>query len=527
MATARLRKLDNKLALAKPASAAYWFSDLINAGSWSQVSAFVVLGLTWWQSILAVFLGGLIISIVIALNGIIGARIHTPFAITSRASFGYIGSRFPVISRMVIAWFWFSVNSFQGGLSVKLMLIAIWPSFRNFKNHLPASSGTTSQDMLCFFLFWLLQFPLTFIHPRKLQPVFLLKAVSLPLVAIGMTGWAIWKAGDQRSAVLSQKGELSGTAFFFAFATAVSNTASTWSTMSCSIGDFSRYCKNPSAAWIQVASVPLLWTITAILGAIVSNMMLAVYGEVLYQPFDVIDKWLLNPTSAGRAAAFFCSLAWGLGNATTNLTANSISAANDMAVLFPKYINLFRGQLFCAVVGCWAFCPWLVLASAQSFLSFMASYAVILAPLAAILASDYFLVKRKKYDVVALYDPSSIYRYTWGINWRAFVALACGAGPNLPGMAKSLNSDVEIGNLRWVYCMSIIFGLTVASSVHWILHRVFPDRRSIIETEITSVDVLAGFVPQYAHMAESASSHDNSSFDKEAASEETKARRHS
>lgn len=34
-------------------------------------------------------------------------------------------------------------------------LIAIWPSFRTLPNHLPLSSGVTTQDFLCFFLFWL------------------------------------------------------------------------------------------------------------------------------------------------------------------------------------------------------------------------------------------------------------------------------------------------------------------------------------------------------------------------------------
>lgn len=103
--------------------------SLVNAGSWSMVSGFVELGLTWWQSILAVFTGAFILSIVVSLNGIIGARLHTPFAITSRASFGTNFYCFPVshsdqlshaagliectqvISRMVIAWFWMAINS--------------------------------------------------------------------------------------------------------------------------------------------------------------------------------------------------------------------------------------------------------------------------------------------------------------------------------------------------------------------------------------------------------------------------------
>ncbi|KAK4705506.1 hypothetical protein P7C70_g701, partial [Phenoliferia sp. Uapishka_3] len=93
--------------------------------------------------------------------------------------------------------------------------------------------------------------------------------------------------------------------------------------------------------------------------------MLAVYGEVLWQPFDIIDKW--EGSHGGRAAAFFCSAAWALGNMGTNITANSISSANDLTTLFPKWINIFRGQLVAIFIGCWAFAPWKVLGSASSF----------------------------------------------------------------------------------------------------------------------------------------------------------------
>lgn len=84
--------------------AAFWFSDLVNAGSWTQISSFVGMGLTWWEGVIATFLGGLLIAIAIVFNGIAGARLHTPFAVSSRAAFGYWLSRFAVVSRMVIAW---------------------------------------------------------------------------------------------------------------------------------------------------------------------------------------------------------------------------------------------------------------------------------------------------------------------------------------------------------------------------------------------------------------------------------------
>ena len=63
------------------------------AGTWSTVASFVSLGLTWWESCLAVFVGGLLVAIVITINGYVGATVHTPFAVTSRSVFGYWGSK--------------------------------------------------------------------------------------------------------------------------------------------------------------------------------------------------------------------------------------------------------------------------------------------------------------------------------------------------------------------------------------------------------------------------------------------------
>lgn len=49
--------------------------------------------------------------------------------------------------------------------------------------------------------------------------------------------------------------------------------------------------------------------------AICSNMCLAIYGEYLWQPQDVVDKWM--GTHVGRAMGFFCMAAWAIGNIGT------------------------------------------------------------------------------------------------------------------------------------------------------------------------------------------------------------------
>lgn len=40
--------------------------------------------------------------------------------------------------------------------------------------------------------------------------------------------------------------------------------------------------------------------------------------------------------------------------------------ANDMATMFPRYINIRRGQLICAILGGWCMVPWSELALPMS-----------------------------------------------------------------------------------------------------------------------------------------------------------------
>lgn len=101
------------------------------------------------------------------------------------------------------------------------------------------------------------------------------------------------------------------------------------------------------------------------------------YGEILWDPPRLVDMW------DNRAAAFFASFSFMLATLGANISANSLSAANDMTVLSPSYINIRRGQAICAILGGWVLCPWEILATAPRFLSFMSGYTVFLGPFAA------------------------------------------------------------------------------------------------------------------------------------------------
>lgn len=99
----------------------------------------------------------------------------------------------------------------------------------------------------------------------------------------------------------------------------------------------------------------------------------------------------------------------------------------------------------------------------------MGGYAVFLAPMAGIIASDYWLVKRQHIDVPALYDPNGRYRYNkLGINPRAFAAFFIAVGPLLPGLAYSINpsgTHIDEGT-KHLYTFDWLFGFVTSIVIY-------------------------------------------------------------
>lgn len=93
----------------------YWFSDLITVSGWSAASSIMTTGLSSTDAILITLVAGLCNAIPTVLNGAIGADLHIAFPIAARASYGYWFSYFCVISRGILALFWFGVQSAYGG----------------------------------------------------------------------------------------------------------------------------------------------------------------------------------------------------------------------------------------------------------------------------------------------------------------------------------------------------------------------------------------------------------------------------
>ena len=76
------------------------------------------------------------------LNGAIGARLHIPFSVIVRSSFGYYLGYFCIVSRSILAMFWLGIQGANGAICITIMLSSLWPSYNNIQNRLPADAGT-------------------------------------------------------------------------------------------------------------------------------------------------------------------------------------------------------------------------------------------------------------------------------------------------------------------------------------------------------------------------------------------------
>jgi NCS1 family nucleobase:cation symporter-1 len=343
-------------------------------------------------------------------------------------------------------------------------------------------------DFPSYFLFWIIQLPLLLIPPTHLRYLFATKLIAAPITALATMGWCVHKAGGSGQ-IFALKATVSGSTKAYLWLSCMSSVTGSWSTLACNIPDFSRYARSSKGQYIQLPLLPIIFTLCAVIGIVTTSATGVIYGTLYWNPLDIISKWL-EMGHGGRAAAFFAATSWYVAQVGTNITANSISAANDLTVLFPRYINIKRGCVLAAIIGGWVIVPWKILSSAETFLNFMGGYAVFLAPIAGILCADYWLVHKQHIDVPALYDPLGRYNYFHGWNWRALLTMLISVCPNLPGLAHSINNNAKITNGAMnLYTFDWLFGFTTSIFLYTALSYFFKHNESQIPTTIYGHDL--------------------------------------
>ncbi|RDW83488.1 hypothetical protein BP5796_04979 [Coleophoma crateriformis] len=451
---------------------AYWFTAGIALSGWTLGSSLVAIGLTAGQALGAVLLGASFASLNAFLCGEMGRQHYIGYTMMGRATWGLYGSYLCIFLSVVQSLIYFGIQSFYGGQATVLLLNAIFPSFLRMKNTLPASAGITTPNLIGFLVFMAIFAPIVAVPPHKLGKLLLPVFACTCVTFAGVLGWALHANGGPGNLVAPAIA-ITPLANRYAFVSGISQVAGAYTGGSVRLSDWTRFTATPQAPRVgMVIAQPLSLTIGALVGVLVTS---ATYELILeWNPLLILQYvQTIQYTPACRAGTFFAGLGFLASQLFVNLTQNCVSTGMDLAGSLPRFITLRRGGFIVCIVGV-VIQPWRFLGSAATFLSVIGTFAVFLAPMTAILVTDYWLIRRRKVKIPDLYRADGIFWYHYGLNWKAFLVFFCCIAPSFPGLINSVNGmHISIG-LQHFFSCTYFFGYTSAVLLFWGISTIFP-----------------------------------------------------
>ncbi|KAI0167387.1 permease for cytosine/purines, uracil, thiamine, allantoin-domain-containing protein [Pestalotiopsis sp. NC0098] len=449
----------------------YWFSTAFGTAGWNVASSLIAVGLTWEQALISCVIGCAISGAVVTSMARPGAVYHIGYPVLARSSMGMYGSFFFVFIRAVIGTIAYGIQTFYGANLLSTCLRCIFgSSWENMPNRLPASAHVTSKTLLCFFLVWMMQFPLCFIHPSRIRTLFTIKGILVPIATFGIFGWCM-AHGAGLSTIDSQSKTSSGP-LGWAIMSGINTVLGTLSPMLVNQPDLARYCRKPrDAGALQGISVFVAKVLVMFLGLAATSSIQGAWGETYWNFWDlneaILDRYW---TAAGRAGVFLVSFTYLLSVFGMNVGANSIPFGADMNGLLPKILTIRRGQVLCAVLSV-CFVPWELIATAQKFITFLGSYNIFMAPICGIIMVDYFIIRRGNIHVPSLYDgrPRSLYWFTSGVHIPGVVAWCVGVSFGLPGLVGSYEPAAVNQSAKDMYKIGWILYASAAAVTYYIM----------------------------------------------------------
>lgn len=346
---------------------------------------------------LTIMLANLAIGALMLATADIGTEHGLSFAVYLRAPFGIHGTHLPAVSRGVVAAMWFGIQTYLGALALN----GIGEYFLGFSNW-----------FLWYAIFAVVQVANTMLGIKSVERLAALAAPAIIAISVWMyftlegvaetQGLNIW--------TFRAEGQASLIVLFIA-------NMSFWSTMAIDIPNLTRFvrtqtgtrsfaARNRNIFVAQLIALPLTQAMIAGIGAV------SFIATGNWNPVEVIQG------DAQGIALLVLLILVVLAQWSTNNSANLIPAALTFVNLAPRVITYRSGVALAGVIGTLCF-PWQILDNLFVFLGY---YGAFLSAIGGIMVADYYVIRRRRINVPALYDPFGQYRYTRGVNPAGMVA---------------------------------------------------------------------------------------------------------
>jgi NCS1 family nucleobase:cation symporter-1 len=447
--------------------AALWVGMAVCIPTYTMASSLIGNGMMWWQALLTVFLGNLIVLIPMTLNAHPGTAYGIPFPVLLRASFGIKGANVAALLRGVVACGWFGIQTWFGGAALYSTAGIIF-GFDTTDGTQIAALGITTGQLVSFLIFWLMNVYFIWNGMESIKWLEKLSAPFLLIVGILLMIWAVTKAGGFGAAFAASSPEQAIS--WTGFGAGLTAMVGFWATLSLNIPDFSRFAKSQRDQVVgQAIALPTTMAFYSFVGIVVTGATVVIFGEAIWDPVQVVgkigSKWL--------SALALIVLA--VATLSTNIAANVVSPANDFSNLSPKKISFRTGGMITAFIGIFMM-PWKLVGDPSGYIfTWLIGYGALLGPIAGIMIADYYVLRRKRLDITALYRNTGIYTYTSGFSLAGLGAFAVAVIPNLPGFLVQIRVIENTHPiLSAIYQQAWFVGFAIAFVVYLLFRKISP-----------------------------------------------------
>jgi NCS1 family nucleobase:cation symporter-1 len=439
--------------------AALWIGLSIVITTYTLASGLIAAGMTWWQGLLTVSLGNIIVLIPMLLNAHPGTKYGIPFPVLVRSSFGIRGANVAAMARALVACGWFGIQTWIGALAVDTLMATLWSGWADIGAH----------KAIAFGAFWLIEVAVIL---RGIEGIRWLERTAAPLLIGGSAALLIWAfdAGGGIGNVFSASSRLvtDDQDFWSLFAPGLAANIGYWITLSLNIPDFTRFARDQkSQALGQTLGMPTTMTAFSFVGIAVTAATIVIYGEAIWDPVALVARLLGDQTILLALAMIVIVIA----QLSTNMAANVVSPSNDFSNLSPRQITFRMGGLITAVIGIISL-PWKLYEDVGAYIfTWLVGYGSLLAAFAGVMIVDYWILRKTVLDVQELYRPGPGGRYWFsnGFNVRALLAIVIGVVPVIPGFLNAATTeggvvaDPTFLDQLYRYGVFVAFGLAAVS----------------------------------------------------------------
>ncbi|MGC5248380.1 NCS1 family nucleobase:cation symporter-1 [Gordonia sp. DT219] len=394
-----------------------WMTSAHSLGSYTFAIGMLALGLTGWQTMLALFAGVLGLWLGSNLIGVAGQKVGVPFPVFARATFGIFGSNIPALFRGLVAVFWYGIQTYLASLAVIALIVRIWPGMASWTH-----GGFLGQSPLGWITFMALWTAQLLVLSYGMEIVRKVSDFAGPVVWIGMIALAIWML-DQAHWSIDWNARignvLSAPATIAAFVAVAFLMIAYMAGPLVNYSDFARFAPSKKAIKRGNAlGIPLNETAFVVLSIVISLCALKVFGDGTMDPVALVSK-VDSDVVVVIAAALFAIATVGI-----NVVLNFVSPSYDISNVAPKYISFRTGGIITAVLSILVL-PWKVWGSEVAIVYFLGGVGSLMGPVFGILIVDYYMLRRQRTKISDLYtvDPSGTYHFRRGFNPAAIVAL--------------------------------------------------------------------------------------------------------